>query len=69
VLSFADQNARDCFLAAAQANDIFAGIPLEQMDSHADARHLLVTTTEMIEVEDIDDYLAALVATQAEVTQ
>jgi glycine dehydrogenase subunit 1 len=60
VLSFANQDARDRFLAAARVNDIFAGIPLEQIEPGAEANHLLVTTTEMVEKSDINDYLAAL---------
>lgn len=60
VLSFADHAARQRFLAAASADDIFAGIPLEQIEVGVDARHLLVATTEMVEEADISDYLAAL---------
>ncbi|WP_373855345.1 aminomethyl-transferring glycine dehydrogenase subunit GcvPA [Mariprofundus micogutta] len=60
VLSFADQQARDRFLKAAQESDIFAGIPLEQIETAADGRHLLVATTEMVEEADINDYLAIL---------
>jgi len=64
VLSFADHDARDAFIAAARKRDIFAGIPLEQLDHHPDHnagdRHLLVATTEMIEEADINDYIAAL---------
>jgi len=66
VLSFADGAARDRFLAAARANDIFAGIPLEQFHSQGEPglepRHLLVATTEMIEQGDIDDLIAAMEA-------
>ena len=66
VLSFADQTARDRVLAEARARDIFAGIPLEQMDVQYDktheARHLLVATTEMIGAQDIADYIAVLEA-------
>jgi glycine dehydrogenase subunit 1 len=66
VLSFADQSSRDRLLAAARAQDIFAGIPLEQIDSTWDAvygkNHLLVATTEMIGTQDIADYIAALEA-------
>ena len=62
VLSFADQGARDRFLAEAERRDIFAGIPLERLDGRSEARHLLVATTEMIEATDIADYLAALEA-------
>ncbi|OIO73423.1 MAG: glycine dehydrogenase (aminomethyl-transferring) [Zetaproteobacteria bacterium CG1_02_53_45] len=64
VLSFVDQEARDAFLAAAKAGDIFAGIPLEQIDSAAEPRHLLVATTEMVETDDINDYLAILEVTK-----
>jgi glycine dehydrogenase subunit 1 len=60
VFSFADQAARDRFLRAAQAHDIFAGIPLEKIDPEADPHHLLVSTTEMIEAADINDYLSLL---------
>jgi len=70
VLSFADHQARQRFLTAAQADDIFAGIPLEQiapeqispeqMDPSAENRHLLVATTEMVEEADINDYLRLL---------
>lgn len=62
VLSFADRQARDRFLSVAQENDIFAGIPLEQIDVNADANHLLIATTEMVEDDDISDYLDALEA-------
>lgn len=64
VLSFADRGARDRFLAASLARDIFAGIPLEKLDRQADGRHLLVSTTEMIETADIADYIAALEASR-----
>jgi len=64
VLSFADQARRDRFLVAARKDNIFAGIPLEQLDSTADSRHLLVATTEMIEQADIDDFISALEATR-----
>lgn len=60
VLSFESQAKRDVFIAEALAKDIFAGIPLEKLDSNAEARHLLVATTEMIEQADINDYIAAL---------
>jgi len=60
VLSFESQEKRDAFLAEASKRDIFAGIPLEQLHSSMDAKHLLVTTTEMIEEADIQDYLTAL---------
>jgi len=60
VLSFADREARDAFLAAAKARDMFAGIPLEKIDAAAEPRHLLVATTEMVEADDINDYLALL---------
>ncbi|RMH61593.1 MAG: aminomethyl-transferring glycine dehydrogenase subunit GcvPA [Zetaproteobacteria bacterium] len=60
VLSFADQQARERFLTAARAADIFAGIPLEHLEPGLPARHLLVATTEMIEQADVDEYLALL---------
>lgn len=60
IISFADSAARSRFLAEAEANDIFAGIPLEQIDTGAEARHLLVATTELVEQSDINDWLAAL---------
>ncbi|MDQ6986295.1 MAG: aminomethyl-transferring glycine dehydrogenase subunit GcvPA [Mariprofundaceae bacterium] len=64
VLSFADANARERFLNAARDHDIFAGIPLEQIETGVEARHLLVATTEMIGKQDVADYLAALEAAQ-----
>ncbi|MDQ6993531.1 MAG: aminomethyl-transferring glycine dehydrogenase subunit GcvPA [Mariprofundus sp.] len=64
ILSFSDQSGRDRFLAAAQAKNMFAGIPLEKIDPKADPSHLLVTTTEMIEAEDIKDYITLLEATK-----
>ncbi|MDQ6998811.1 MAG: glycine dehydrogenase, partial [Mariprofundus sp.] len=70
VLSFVDHQARQRFIAAAQSDDIFAGIPLERFDvgqadpgevgPSAENRHLLVATTEMIEEADIHDYLRVL---------
>jgi len=60
VLSFADQASRDRVLGAARERDIFAGIPLEQMDAAQDKNHLLVAATEMIEADDIADYIAVL---------
>ncbi len=60
VLSFADRETRDRFLAIALQRDIFAGIPLEHFEPDTEPRHLLVSTTEMIEAGDIDDYHAAL---------
>ncbi len=60
VLSFANRQARDRFLSIAQDKNIFAGIPLEKIEANADASHLLIATTEMIEQDDIDDYLDAL---------
>jgi len=60
VLSFVDHAARDRVLAAARARDIFAGIPLEQMDAAYGSNHLLVATTEMIGAQDIADYVAVL---------
>ncbi|MDQ6955535.1 MAG: aminomethyl-transferring glycine dehydrogenase subunit GcvPA [Mariprofundaceae bacterium] len=62
VLSFTNQKQRDAFLDEAGKRDIFAGIPLEQLDASRASNHLLVTTTEMIEAADIQDYLAALEA-------
>jgi len=62
VLSFASQEKRDTFLAEARKVDIFAGIPLEQLDAAQEAKHLLLSTTEMIEEADIQDYIAALEA-------
>ncbi len=62
VLTFADRSARDSMLATARERDIFAGIPLEQMDGTWGDRHLLVATTEMIDSQDIDDYLGVLEA-------
>jgi len=59
-LSFESQAKRDAFLAQARQCDIFAGIPLEKIEQHIEARHLLVSTTEMIEAGDIQDYIAAL---------
>jgi len=60
VLTFADDDARERFLATAREADIFAGIPLEQIEPGVDAKHLLVATTEMVEEADITDYLSAL---------
>ena len=60
VLSFTDQASRDRFLATARAQDIFAGIPLEQLDPQAASNHLLVATTEMVEEADITSFLTAL---------
>jgi len=60
VLSFASQSKRDAFLKAAEHRNMFAGIPLEQCESGCDGRHLLVSTTEMIEETDIQTYLEVL---------
>ncbi len=60
VLSFADAATRNCFMDEATRQNIFAGIPLEQLDTSQEPRHLLVATTEMIEESDISDYLNAL---------
>jgi len=60
VLSFSDQAGRDRFLSAASQRHMFAGIPLEQLEKDADARHLLVAATEMIEEADVADYIDAL---------
>jgi len=43
---------------------MFAGIPLERIQPGADARHLLVATTEMVEQDDINRYVAALEASK-----
>lgn len=64
VLSFADSDARERFLTAAQTAGIFAGIPLERIDHKAEARHLLVATTEMVEQDDINRYLSILEASK-----
>ena len=60
VLTFEDQAARDRFLSAAQAQHIFAGIPLERLQPDADSACLLVATTEMVERGDIERYLSIL---------
>jgi len=64
VLSFESQEKRDAFIAEARKRDIFAGIPLENIETGAEKidgnRHLLVATTEMIEEDDIHDYIAAM---------
>ncbi len=60
VLTFASQEKRDAFINEARNNDIFAGIPLETIEKSAEAKHLLVATTEMIEEDDINDYIAAM---------
>jgi len=62
VLSFADSERRDAFLAAAREQDMFAGIPLEQMDAAQDDKHLLIATTEMIGEQDVADYIQTLEA-------
>ncbi|MDQ6975948.1 MAG: aminomethyl-transferring glycine dehydrogenase subunit GcvPA [Mariprofundaceae bacterium] len=62
VLSFADVHRRDVFLRAAQQEHIFAGIPLERLDVSIEARHLLVSTTEMLEEQDIFDFIRILEA-------
>jgi len=64
VLHFTDHDARERFLKAALDEGIFGGIPLERMEPGADARHLLVATTEMIEQDDIHRYLAVLEASK-----
>jgi len=64
VLSFASRDGRDRFLAVARADHIFAGIPLERIEHDAEARHLLVSTTEMVEQDDIQRYLSALEASK-----
>lgn len=53
VLTFSSRQARDAVLAAARVRNIFAGIPLERMEQGVEPVHLLVATTEMIEIEDI----------------
>jgi len=60
VLSFESTDIRNRFLEHAGENAIFAGIPLEQIEPEAEARHLLVATTEMIEAEDVAEYLQLL---------
>jgi glycine dehydrogenase subunit 1 len=60
VLSFESQEKRDAFIQEARKQDIFAGIPLEKIETGAEGKHLLVATTEMIEEDDIHDYIAAL---------
>jgi len=62
VLSFADEATRNHFMDEAAGQNIFAGIPLEQLDGAAEPCHLLVATTEMIEESDISDYLNTLEA-------
>ncbi len=64
VLSFADQNSRDNFLIRAEEKNIFAGIPLEKLETNIEAKHLLIATTEMTEESDITNYLALLEAAQ-----
>jgi len=60
VLSFADEATRNHFMDEAAGQNIFAGIPLEQLDGAAEPSHLLVATTEMIGDNDVSDYLNAL---------
>ncbi len=60
VLSFVSEEKRSAFLVEARKRDMFAGIPLEQLDTKMASNHLLVSTTEMIEEADIQDYLVAL---------
>lgn len=60
VLSFTDQKTRDRFLNKARLQDIFAGIPLEQLEKGYAPKHLLLATTEMIEESDITSYLQVL---------
>jgi glycine dehydrogenase subunit 1 len=62
VVSFESQAKRDGFISEARKDDIFAGIPLENIDKDAEAKHLLVATTEMTEEADIADFIAALEA-------
>ncbi len=60
VLSFESKEARDAFLKEARAKDIFAGIPLETLETGVEPKHLLVATTEMIEEADVNDFIAAM---------
>ena len=60
VLSFADQTVRNHFMDESIRQNIFAGIPLEQLDASEEPRHLLVATTEMIEENDVTAYLQTL---------
>jgi len=64
VLTFTSAEKRDAFINEARNNDIFAGIPLETIEKGAEQidgnRHLLVATTEMIEEDDINDYIATM---------
>lgn len=60
VLSFTDQSARDGFLSHAEAAGIFAGIPLEKIESGVEPKHLLIATTEMVEADDVSRYLELL---------
>lgn len=64
VLSFTDQTSRDNFLNMAEAEHIFAGIPLEKFEPGTEPKHLLVATTEMVEESDINKYLELLEAAQ-----
>jgi len=60
VITFADQQCRDRFLRQAGKQHIFAGIPLEKLQTGAEPRHLLTATTEMIGKQDIADFLQVL---------
>jgi len=60
VLRFSDPSRRDRFLNAASQQNMFAGIPLEKFEAGREPRHLLVSTTEMIEEKDVSDYLEIL---------
>jgi len=60
VVSFSSNESRERFLAAAREKDLFAGIPLEQIERGVEAKHLLVTTTEMVDEADVADWMAAL---------
>ncbi|MDQ6960611.1 MAG: aminomethyl-transferring glycine dehydrogenase subunit GcvPA [Mariprofundaceae bacterium] len=60
VLSFSNEAVRNHFLDEAVKQTIFAGIPLEQLDASKEPRHLLVATTEMVDGDDVSDYLNAL---------
>jgi len=60
VLSFTDETARNRFMDESTGRNIFAGIPLEQLDAAVEPHHLLVATTEMLEEDDITAYLQTL---------
>jgi glycine dehydrogenase subunit 1 len=62
VISFTDATRRDRFLQTAREHNIFAGIALEKLVAGTEPRHLLVATTEMIEADDINDFIQVLEA-------